>query len=57
MKPTMCILYLGVNCDHTDISGYGGCLDYHDADGVVLLCREAIAKGKCTKKRASPNEL
>ena len=56
MKPKMCILYLGVNCDHNDVSGDGGCLDYTSADGTVLPCREAIEKGSCVKKRTTPIE-
>jgi len=53
-KPQMCILYLGVNYDHTDISGDGGCLDFLDTEGKCLPCKDAIAKGYCPKKVKTP---
>jgi len=55
-KPQMCILYLGVNYDHSDISGDGSCLDYRDSDAKCLPCKDAIAKGHCPKKRKTPIE-
>jgi len=54
--PQMCILYFGVNCDHTDISGDGVCLDFLDIEGKCLPCKDIIAKGYCTKKRKTPIE-
>lgn len=57
IPPRMCILYLGVNYDHTDISGDGNCLDYHDPQGNCLPCKEAIANGYCPKKVKTPVEV
>lgn len=54
--PQMCILYLGVNYDHNDISGDGGCLDFLDAEGNCLPCKDAIAKNYCPKKKKTPVE-
>lgn len=54
--PQMCILYLGVNYDHNDISGDGGCLDFLDTEGKCLPCKDAIAKNHCPKKRKTPIE-
>jgi hypothetical protein len=53
MKPTHCIMYMPV--DRMDrVETKGGCLDYHDPDGNVLLCRVAIEKGYCCKNRKTP---
>ena len=52
--PQMCILYLGVNYDHNDISGDGKCLDAMDAEGKCLPCREVIQKKQCHKGKTTP---
>jgi len=54
MIQKMCIYYVGVNYDHGDMTGDGGCLDFFDSDGLIQPCRTAIEKGQCHKNRTSP---
>lgn len=54
MKQRMCIFYVGVDYDHSDISGNGDCLDALDANGNITPCRKTIIAGNCSKKRLTP---
>ena len=55
MIPHHCILYCFTDMENRPKDETSGnCLDYLDADGKWKSCAEAIATGRCCKKRTTP---
>jgi hypothetical protein len=53
MKREVCLFYVGVGYDHSDISGNGGCLGLNTVGLELVACNQAIKENRCPRSRTT----